>query len=142
MLLIFCRNTPTSTIKQELMFVGSEEGKLIAIRDLIRQGRFNPPVLIFVQSKERAQQLFHELVFDGINVDVIHADRTQAQRNAAVEKFRSGDIWVLITTDLMSRGMDIKGVNLVINYDFPQSVISYVHRIGLYLFFTVVYTLF
>lgn len=63
---------------QKLLFVGSEHGKLIAIRDLIRQG-ISPPVLIFVQSKERAQQLFNELIYDGIMVDVIHADRTQSQ---------------------------------------------------------------
>ena len=65
-------------------------------------------------------------------MDVIHADRTQSQRNSTVDKFRSGDIWVLVTTDLFSRGMDIKGVNLVINYDFPQSTVSYIHRIGKY----------
>jgi ATP-dependent RNA helicase DDX52/ROK1 len=110
--------------------VGSEEGKMVALRRMIKEGQFTPPVLIFVQSKERAQQLFHELIYDGINVDVIHADRTQSQRTASVDKFRTGDIWVLITTDLMGRGMDFKGVNLVINYDFPQSVTSYIHRIG------------
>lgn len=87
-------------------------------------------MIIFVQSKERADELFHALVYDGINVGVIHADRTQAQRDATVEKFRTGEIWVLITTELMSRGMDFKAVNLVINFDFPQSVTSYIHRIG------------
>ena len=52
----------------------------------------------------------------------------QAQRDATVRNFRSGDIWVLICTDLMARGIDFKGVNLVVNYDFPQSVVSYIHR--------------
>jgi ATP-dependent RNA helicase DDX52/ROK1 len=94
------------------------------------QGEFKPPVLMFVQSKERAQQLFHELIYEGINVDVIHSNRTQAQRNLIVDKFRTGVIWVLITTDLISRGIDFKSVNLVINFDFPQSVSSYIHRIG------------
>lgn len=45
-----------------------------------------------------------------------------------MRNFRSGDIWVLICTDLMARGIDFKGVNLVVNYDFPQSVVSYIHR--------------
>ena len=129
-IVIGIKNTASTTINQQLLFVGNEEGKLFELRQMIRQGKMKPPVLIFVQSKERAQQLFHELIYDGINVDVMHADRTQAQRNASVEKFRSGDIWVLITTDLFSRGMDILGVNLVINYDFPQSTTSYIHRIG------------
>lgn len=124
------RNVATDTIQQELIFTGSEEGKLLALKQLVLDGRIRPPVLIFVQSKERAQQLFRELLFDGLNVDAIHSDRTQIQRNRTVEKFRTGEIWILITTELMSRGIDFKGVNLVINYDFPQSITSYIHRIG------------
>ena len=121
--------TGADTIKQRLVFVGREEGKLLAVRQIVQKG-LKPPIIMFVQSIERAQALFRELVYDGINVDVIHADRSQAQRDAVVKKFRTGKIWVLIATDLMARGMDFKGVNCVINYDFPQSVISYVHRIG------------
>ena len=52
------------------------------------------------------------------------------QREVVVEKFRAGKTWVLIATDIMSRGMDFKGIACVINYDFPQSTLSYVHRIG------------
>ncbi|KNC96605.1 RNA-dependent ATPase ROK1 [Spizellomyces punctatus DAOM BR117] len=123
------KNAATETITQKLLYVGQEEGKLIAIRQLVQQG-LKPPVLIFVQSIERAKELFHELVYDGINVDVIHSDRTKLQRDTIVQNFRSGKIWVLIATELMARGIDFKGVNLVINYDFPQSVASYIHRIG------------
>ncbi|ORX48161.1 P-loop containing nucleoside triphosphate hydrolase protein [Piromyces finnis] len=123
------KNAATETIKQKLVYVGGEEGKLIEIRQMIQSG-LKPPVLIFVQSVERAKELFHELVYDGINVDVIHSERTKAQRDNIVNNFRIGKIWVLITTELMARGMDFKGVKLVINYDFPQSVQSYIHRIG------------
>lgn len=131
---------------------------------------FNPPVLVFVQSIERAKELFHELIYEGINVDVIHADRTQQQvksnvnfqsnkeqlstgiyealvfhsqtgtktfvvcsvdqRDNTVHSFRAGKIWVLICTALLARGIDFKGVNLVINYDFPTSSVEYIHRIG------------
>jgi ATP-dependent RNA helicase DDX52/ROK1 len=87
-------------------------------------------VLIFVQSIDRAKELFHELVYDGINVDVIHSERTQAQRDAIVASFRAGRIWFLIATELLSRGMDFKSISTVINYDFPQSSVSYIHRIG------------
>jgi ATP-dependent RNA helicase DDX52/ROK1 len=52
------------------------------------------------------------------------------QRDSAIESFRSGKTWVMIATDLMARGIDFKGVAMVINYDFPQSVQSYIHRIG------------
>ena len=113
-------------------------------------------MLVFLQSKDRAKELFHELVYDGIKVNVIHSGRTQEQRDQVgkslpytrpdisphlpfiflvlgvqiVESFRTGKIWVLLCTDLMARGVDFKGVNMVINYDFPQSVVSYIHRIG------------
>jgi ATP-dependent RNA helicase DDX52/ROK1 len=127
--IIGLKNSATESIKQQLVFVGQEEGKMIAIRQLLTKG-IRPPVLIFVQSIDRAKELFHELVFDRINVDVIHAERTKAQRDTIIQNFRLGKIWVLISTELMARGIDFKGVNLVINYDFPQSVASYIHRIG------------
>ncbi|XP_078042091.1 DExD-box helicase 52 [Augochlora pura] len=123
------RNAATDLVEQELLFVGTERGKLVALRNIIQKGVL-PPVLVFVQSKERAQELFNELIYDGVNVDVIHADRTQTQRDNVVRCFREGKIWILICTELMARGIDFKGVNLVINYDFPSSVISYIHRIG------------
>ncbi|KAK6640982.1 hypothetical protein RUM44_012681 [Polyplax serrata] len=123
------RNSAVETVKQELLFVGNEAGKLVAFRNLINRG-LTPPVLVFVQSKERAQELFNELVYDGINVDVIHSDRTQKQRDNVIRSFREGKVWVLICTELMGRGIDFKGVNLVVNYDFPPSSISYIHRIG------------
>ncbi|XP_036975743.1 probable ATP-dependent RNA helicase DDX52 [Acanthopagrus latus] len=123
------RNTAVETVEQELLFVGTENGKLVAMRDIIKKG-FLPPMLVFVQSIDRARELFHELVYEGINVDVIHADRTQQQRDNVVNSFRSGKIWVLICTALLARGIDFKGVNLVLNYDFPTSSVEYIHRIG------------
>ncbi|KAJ2070173.1 RNA-dependent ATPase rok1, partial [Coemansia sp. S142-1] len=128
-IIVGSKNAATETIDQKLVYVGQEEGKLLEIRRMILTG-FKPPCLIFVQSIDRAKELFHELVFESINVDVIHSERTQTQRNRIVQKFRSGDLWVLICTELMARGIDFKGVNMVINYDFPQSAQSYIHRIG------------
>ncbi|XP_064127458.1 probable ATP-dependent RNA helicase DDX52 isoform X3 [Loxodonta africana] len=126
---IGARNSAVETVEQELLFVGSETGKLLAMRELVKKG-FSPPVLVFVQSIERAKELFHELIYEGINVDVIHAERTQQQRDNTVHSFRAGKIWVLICTALLARGIDFKGVNLVINYDFPTSSVEYIHRIG------------
>ncbi|OXB79073.1 UNVERIFIED_CONTAM: hypothetical protein H355_005949, partial [Colinus virginianus] len=123
------RNSAAETVEQELLFVGSETGKLTAMRELVKKG-FAPPVLVFVQSIERAKELFHELIYEGINVDVIHADKTQQQRDNVVHSFRAGKIWVLICTALLARGIDFKGVNMVINYDLPTSAVEYIHRIG------------
>lgn len=117
-------------IKQELIYCGNEEGKLIAIRQLIQEGKFKPPVIIFLQSIVRAKALYNELLYDKLKVDIIHSDRTQIQRDQIIEDFRKGEIWVLICTDVLSRGIDFKGVNLVINYDVPSNSQAYVHRIG------------
>ncbi|GAX15228.1 ATP-dependent RNA helicase DDX52/ROK1 [Fistulifera solaris] len=117
-------------IDQRLMFVGNEQGKLLAIRQLVQRGEFDFPALVFCQSQERAQALFAELLYDGIRVDVIHAGRSKAARENAVAKFRKGDTWVLIGTDLVARGVDLSAVKLVLNYDLPQSGVTYVHRIG------------
>lgn len=117
-------------IEQELMFVGREEGKLLAMRQLKQRGQLKPPAIVFVQSQERAQALFEELLYDGMHVDVIHAGRSKTARDNAVSKFRKGETWVLICTDLVARGVDFRAVNMVINYDLPTSGITYVHRIG------------
>ncbi|CAG5119701.1 unnamed protein product, partial [Candidula unifasciata] len=115
---IGAKNTAINTVEQKLIFTGDEDGKLIAFRNLVREG-IAPPVLVFVQSKERAKHLYTELMYDAINID----------RDEVIKKFRTGQIWVLICTELMGRGIDFKGVNLVINYDFPLTAISYIHRI-------------
>ena len=117
-------------IDQQLMFVGREEGKLLAMRQLSQRGQLKAPVIVFVQSQERAQALFAELLYDGLHVDVIHAGRSKSARDNAVAKFRKGDTWVLICTDLVARGVDFRAVNMVINYDLPASGVSYIHRIG------------
>ncbi|XP_072325783.1 probable ATP-dependent RNA helicase DDX52 isoform X3 [Scyliorhinus torazame] len=85
---IGARNSAVETVEQELLFVGTETGKLLAMRDLIKK------------------------------------------RDNVVYSFRAGKIWVLICTALLARGIDFKGVNLVINYDFPTSSVEYIHRIG------------
>lgn len=122
-------NMPSSSVEQELKFVGTESAKLITIREIMRS-EVSPPVLIFVQSKDRAKQLFSELMYDGLNLDIIHSDRSQKEREEVYKKFREGKIWVLICTELMSRGIDFRDVMMVINFDLPTSTYSYIHRIG------------
>eukprot|EP00127_Corallochytrium_limacisporum_P006498 Clim_evm29s229 gene=Clim_evmTU29s229 len=117
------------TINQQLKFCGDESGKILEMRQLIAEG-VRPPILVFVQSVDRAKQLEKELKLEGMNVDAIHSDKTTAQRQAIIQRFRTGALWFLVTTDLLARGMDFKGVNMVINYDFPQTPVSYIHRIG------------
>lgn len=123
------RNISATSVHQKLLFVGRENGKLLAIRQLIRDG-LRPPVLVFVNTKEKAKQVHRQLMFEGVHVDSLHASQSHAAREKAVEKFREGSTWVLIATDLVARGLDFAGVETVINLDFPNSTIDYVHRVG------------
>lgn len=128
--IIGLKEAANQNIEQKIVYCGDEHGKLVAIRNIIKNGEFKPPVIIFLQSIDRAKALFNELLYDGLNVDVIHAERTQKQREEAIARFRTGELWCLITTDVLARGIDFKGINLVINYDVPNSSQAYVHRIG------------
>lgn len=123
-------NSGAPNIRQSLIFTGREDGKILALRNLIQEGKLKPPVLLFVQSIDRSKELYRELAFDGLNVEVMHSERTAAQRETMINEFRVGNIWILICTDLMARGIDFKAVKMVINYDLPQSAVSYIHRIG------------
>lgn len=128
--IIGLKEAANANIEQKIVYCGDEHGKLVEIRNIIRSGEFKPPVIIFLQSIDRAKALFNELLYDGLNVDAIHAERTQKQREEAISRFKSGELWCLITTDIIARGIDFKGINLVINYDVPNSTQAYVHRIG------------
>lgn len=123
------KNLPTKSVQQHLIFAGNEEGKFIAIRNLIGEG-VAAPALIFVHNKEVAKKLFANLISLGINTEVIHSDRSQSDRDKVVDLFREGKIMFLISTELMGRGIDFKAVNTVINYDCPQTIVAYIHRIG------------
>ncbi|MCO5584867.1 hypothetical protein L7F22_038799 [Adiantum nelumboides] len=129
-ILVGVKDAAVESIEQELMFVSNEDGKLLGLRNLLKQGALKPPVLLFVQSIQRAQELFKELIYEDLHVDVIHSDRPKAQREGVIEAFKRGDVWVLICTEVLARGIDFKGVEVVVNYDFPQSRESYIHRIG------------
>jgi len=126
------KDSAVAAIHQQLVFTGNEKGKLLALRNLMRGGEWTPPVLVFVQSVERAHLLHGELEREklGLHVDVISSSRSPAHRRRTLAKFADGRLWCLICSDMMARGMDFEGVRLVVNYDLPTSVQSYIHRVG------------
>eukprot|EP01023_Acetabularia_acetabulum_P005016 TRINITY_DN12077_c0_g4_i1.p1 TRINITY_DN12077_c0_g4~~TRINITY_DN12077_c0_g4_i1.p1 ORF type:complete len:593 (-),score=97.67 TRINITY_DN12077_c0_g4_i1:89-1714(-) len=124
------RNAAASTVSQSLRFVGNDSGKLLALKQILQDGGLKPPILVFVETKERTQLLYEKLKYNDFRIDCIHSDHNQATRETAVDKFRAGQTWVLIATELLGRGMDFIGINTVINYDFPKSTMEYVHRVG------------
>jgi ATP-dependent RNA helicase RhlE len=87
-------------------------------------------VLVFTGTRIGANRLAHQLRKDHIQCDAIHGDKTQAEREAALEDFKAGKTSVLVATDVASRGLDIEGLPQVINFDVPHSPEDYVHRIG------------
>ena len=87
-------------------------------------------VLVFSGTRIGANRLAHQLRKDHIQADAIHGDKTQAEREAALEAFKAGKTAVLVATDVASRGLDIQGLPQVINFDVPRSPEDYVHRIG------------
>jgi len=87
-------------------------------------------VLVFCGTRIGANRLAHQLRRDRIHADAIHGDKTQAEREAALEAFKAGKTTVLVATDVASRGLDIQGLPQVINFDIPHSPEDYVHRIG------------
>jgi ATP-dependent RNA helicase DDX52/ROK1 len=129
-ILVGAKDAAVETISQELVYVSSEDGKLMGLRNYLKQGHLKPPILLFVQSIQRAQELFKELIYDDLRVDVIHSERPKVQREGVINAFKRGDVWLLICTEVLARGIDFKGVEVVVNYDFPQSRESYIHRIG------------
>ncbi len=123
------RTVTANTIEQKLLYTGNELGKIEAIRNMIREGLV-APVLIFVQSVERTKELHDEIKMAGLNVAIMNAKMSSEDRDETVLQFRLGKVWVLITTELLARGIDFKGVGTVINFDFPLTAESYVHRVG------------
>ena len=88
------------------------------------------PVLIFCRTKIGADRLATRLSGMGIRAAALHADRTQQQRMAAVEGFRTGTYPVLVATDVAARGLDIEGIAHVVNFEVPDTPEAYVHRVG------------
>ncbi|ETW87691.1 hypothetical protein HETIRDRAFT_306455 [Heterobasidion irregulare TC 32-1] len=124
------KDTPLPLIAQSLTYVSDDPSKLPTILTYLNQP-YNPPVLVFTSSQPRATSLAEELVLNGVpNVDCLHAGMSKKEREDAVSRMRRGESWIMVSTEVMARGMDFKGVREVINYDFPQSVQSYIHRIG------------
>ncbi len=106
-----------------------KDKKLFGLLEKYHSSRKNR-CLIFVLYKKEAVELQNRIAARGYNVTGIHGDKSQHERTAALEEFKSGKVPLLIATDVAARGLDIPQVEYVINYSFPLTVEDYVHRIG------------
>src|SRR5450432_4871446 len=87
-------------------------------------------VLVFTRMKHSADRVARKLESLGIKTGALHSNRSQSQRLRALKDFKSGEVRVLVATDIAARGIDVDGISHVINYDFPMHPEDYVHRIG------------
>jgi ATP-dependent RNA helicase RhlE len=122
------QSAPPARLKQTVYPVSSphKTGLLLALLACPAAGG----VLIFTRTRHRADRLAHALGHAGLRVACLHANRTQAQRQQALEGFRHGTYHILVATDIAARGLDIERISHVINYDMPGCPQDYVHRVG------------
>ncbi len=86
--------------------------------------------VVFTNTRAQADRLYGHLVAAGTKVFVLHGEKDQKERKLAIERLKQGGVKVLVATDVAARGLDIEGMDLVINFDMPRSGDEYVHRIG------------
>ncbi len=117
-----------NNVEQDIVRVtnGNKDEKLHA---LLKEEAFEK-ILIFGETKRGVERLSKSLNENGIRSVSIHGNKTQSQRQKALSQFRESNAWVMVATDVAARGLDIKDITHVINYDQPQSYDDYIHRIG------------
>jgi len=111
------------------MYYVEERDKLPLVLRLFEKEQW-ASAIIFMSTKRAVDKLSRELRKKGANVTSIHGDRTQAEREKALESFRKGEYRIIVATDVMSRGIDVDGISHIINFSVPHDVEDYVHRIG------------
>jgi ATP-dependent RNA helicase RhlE len=125
---IGARRTPAETVKHVIYPVADSQ-KSDLLLELLKRVNYNS-VLIFCRTKHGADRVVGLLKRNNHAVAVLHSNRTQREREQALQGFRSGKFEVLVATDIAARGLDIADVSHVINYDVPQHPEDYIHRIG------------
>jgi len=119
--------TTVESVTQEL-FIVKKESKLRLLDKLLAQ--YQGAVLLFSRTKHGAHKITRSIRDMGYRTAEMHSDRSLNQRREALEGFKSGKYKVLVATDIAARGIDVTGIELVINYDLPDDAQNYVHRIG------------
>ncbi|CAJ0566124.1 unnamed protein product, partial [Mesorhabditis spiculigera] len=114
-------------VRQEFEFVSREE-KLVKVLESLQ--KTSPRVLIFAEKKLDVDNIYEYLLVKGVEAAAIHGGKDQKDRHEGIEAFRRGDKDVLVATDVASKGLDFKGIEHVLNFDMPDDIENYVHRIG------------
>ncbi|BGP23426.1 pre-mRNA-splicing ATP-dependent RNA helicase PRP28 [Rhodotorula toruloides] len=118
------------TVDQRVEMINSEDKKKSRLIDILNNGGFQPPMIVFVNQKKGADVLQKDLQRAGWNSVTLHSGKNQEQREAALNSIRNGENDVLVATDLAGRGIDVPDVSLVVNFQMSNTIEAYVHRIG------------
>lgn len=121
-------NVPTANVDQDVIRVNGKP-KIDILHDMLIEKDFEK-VLVFGRTKHGIEKLSRELISRGFRAASIHGNKSQSQRQRAINDFKSDYIQILLATDIASRGLDISNVTHVINYELPESYEDYIHRIG------------
>jgi ATP-dependent RNA helicase RhlE len=121
------RRGPAKNISHEAHIVPTRD-KVSFLAKYLR--RSHESTIVFVNTKIGADRLARQLGQSGLRATAIHADRSQKERTEAIEAFRSGRTKILVATDVAARGLDIDDVALIVNFEIPHGLDSYVHRVG------------
>ncbi|KAJ1984252.1 mRNA splicing protein prp28 [Dimargaris verticillata] len=117
------------TVEQRVEMVKDDERKRRRLIDILRQ-RFEPPIIVFVNQKKNVDSVFKYLKSQGIRATALHGGKSQEQRELSLAQLKQGQKEVLVATDVAGRGIDVKNVSLVINFDMAKNIEDYTHRIG------------
>ncbi len=127
---ISVRTSETSqNVEQDVIKASGKDEKVAILTQLLGQPEFDK-VLVFGQTKWGVQKLADSLGKSGLKADAIHGNKSQAQRQRALQAFKDGRVNILVATDVAARGLDIPKVSHVINFDQPNTYEDYIHRIG------------
>ena len=122
------RATPVERVEQRVYHVGAREKQALLAH--ILEDPAMSRVLVFSRTKHRANRISEQLGKAGVDSEAIHGNKSQGARQRALQRFRAGQLRVLVATDIAARGIDVDGVTHVINFELPNEPESYVHRIG------------
>ena len=116
------------TVEQVVRWTTSDNAKTQMLCDALEQT--TPPIIVFANTKNTVESIATLLRTKGFNPATLHSGRSQAQRTQALEGFKTGQYDILVATDVASRGIDVQGISLVVNYDMPKAIEDYIHRVG------------
>ncbi|KAI7897581.1 P-loop containing nucleoside triphosphate hydrolase protein [Cokeromyces recurvatus] len=120
----------TETVEQRVEMINDESRKTNRLMEILNSESFKPPIIVFVNQRREVDVLSKAINKAGYHAVTLHGGKSQEQREAALAKLKDGAADILVATNVAGRGIDIKNVSLVVNYDMAKSIEDYTHRIG------------